>query len=112
MWKENHDNILNKRKITTYKKYGVEHVGQSKDVQYKIIQAKKLKVEELEKIYNCTQQRKLFKLYGQGWKSLGLEKIVIDGRKFISNSDISLIEQYINEGPHSNKYVSHKKRFT
>ena len=106
IWNNKYEEIINKIKQTNLNKLGVEFVGQSKDVIDKIINKKKLNVLDIENIYNCTQQRKLFKKYGQGWKCLDLDKIVINGRKFISNEYIPLIEKYINEGCHTNSYTS------
>lgn len=99
-----------KTKKTNLIRYGVEHPGQVKEIQEKILKSKKLTVKEIENNFNCTQQRKLFKKYGQGWKSLGLLKLKIAGRTFISNDDIPLIEQYFNEGTHTNKYISNKEK--
>ena len=99
-----------KTKKTNLIRYGVEHPGQVKEIQEKIIESKRLTVKEIENNFNCTQQRKLFKKYGQGWKSLGLLKLKISGRTFISNEDIPLIEQYFNEGTHTNKYISNKEK--
>ena len=106
IWDERYNEIINKIKQTNLLNYGVEFPGQSQIVIDKIINKKKVNVSDIEKLYNCTQQRKLFKKYGQGWKALHLEKIIIGGRKFISNDYISLIEKYNNESHNKNLYVS------
>lgn len=67
-------------------------------------------MKNIENEYDCTQQTKLYKKYGQGWDSLDLDKIVINGRKFISNKYIPLIEEYINEEHKSNLYSSEKEK--
>ena len=67
-WNEHYNEIINKIKCTNIRKIGVEFPGQCNKVIEKIIKKKKINVSDIEKKYNCTQQRKLFKLYGQGWK--------------------------------------------
>lgn len=106
IWNERYNEIISKIKQANLNKLGVEFVGQSSDIINKIINKKKVNVTDIEKTYNCTQQRKLFKKYGQSWKNLHLDKIIFGGRKFISNDYIPLIEKYINEGSHTNLYVS------
>lgn len=110
IWDTKYHQIIEKRKHTVNSKYGVDHVGQNKLVQQKIVNKKQMHVNAIESTYNCTQQKKLIDMYGQGWKILDLEKIIIDGRTFISNENIPLIEQYVNEGHHTNKYVSNKEK--
>lgn len=110
IWDEKYENIINKIKQTNIKNLGVEFPGQSKIIVNKIINTKKINVSVIEKQYNCTQQRKLFKKYGQGWKELHLDTFFIGGRKFISNEYISLIENYVNEGLHSQSYISKKEK--
>lgn len=106
LWDERYDEIISKIKTTNLNNLNVEFVGQSKIIIDKIINKKKCNVLDIEKIFNCTQQKKLFKKYGQGWKVLHLDKIIIHGRKFISNEYIPLIEKYVNEGTHTNSYTS------
>lgn len=106
IWEEKYNEIINKIKQTNLNNFGVEFIGQSPNIIRKIINKKKMNVLNIEKKYNCIQQKKLFKKYGQGWKCLDLDKIVINGRKFISNEYIPLIEKYVNEGSHTNLYVS------
>lgn len=93
-WDNNYDKIIEKIKETNLLNRGTEFPGQSKDVIQKIVNKKVKRVSEIEKEYNCTQQRKLIKLYGQGWLNIDLEKIVIDGRKFIANENIPIIKEY------------------
>ena len=109
VWNENYDKIIDKIKCTNIKNLGVEFAGQSKDVINKIINKKKINVTDIENKYNCIQQKKLFKKYGQGWKSLHLEKIIFGGRKFISNEYIQLIHQYSNEN-HKINSISNKEK--
>lgn len=99
-----------KTKKTNLIKYGVEHPGQSVEIQNKIRESKRINVSKIENEFNCTQERKLFKQYGQGWKVLDLCKLYIHGRAFISNDDIPLIQKYFNEGTHTNKYISKKEK--
>ena len=106
IWDEKYDKIINKIKQTNLANLGVEFIGQSKEIIDKIVNTKKNNVLNIEKTYNCTQQRKLFQKYGQGWKSLHLDKIIIHGRKFISNEYIPLIEKYFNECHHTNQFTS------
>lgn len=94
VWNNNYDKIITKIKETNLLHRGTEFPGQSKDVVQKIVDKKLKHVSEIEKEYNCTQQRKLIKLYGQGWLNIDLEKIVIDGRKFIANENIPIIKEY------------------
>ena len=110
--KEKYGNASNyeKTKKTNLIKYGVEHPGQSIEIQNKIKDSKRINVNKIEKEFNCTQERKLFKLYGRGWKILDLCKLYIDGRVFINNDDIPIIQKYFNEGTHTNKYVSKKEK--
>ena len=110
IWDKNHDKILNSVKQTNLNRYGVEFPGQSPEIINKMVLTKKLNVNEIEKQYNCVQQQKLFKLYGEGWLSLGLDKIVIGGRKFISNENVELIKKYFSEGPHNNLGISNKEK--
>ena len=109
--KERYGNPSNceKTKQTCLERYGVEHIGQHKETQQKIIKSKQLNVSKIENEYNCTQQRKLINKYGQGWLSLDLIKLEIDGRKFIQNEDLKIIEQYSND-IHTNNYVSVKEK--
>ena len=52
-------------------------------------------IEQFEKEHNCTSTKKLFELYGQGWKTLNLPKIMINNQNSaISNEYIPLIEEY------------------
>lgn len=94
VWDNNYDKIITKIKETNLLHRGTEFPGQSKDVVQKIVDKKLKHVSEIEKEYNCTQQRKLIKLYGQGWLNIDLEKIVIDGCKFIANENIPIIKEY------------------
>lgn len=98
-----------KIKLTNLKRYGVEHIGQNSTVQEKTKNTKKLKVLEIENMYNCTHQQKLIKKYGQGWLHLDLIKLNIGGRKFIKNEDVCIIKQY-SESEHTNNYVSKKEK--
>lgn len=110
--REKYGNASNyeKTKKTNLIKYGVEHPGQSAEIQNKIRESKRINVSKIENEFNCTQERKLFKQYGQGWKVLDLCKLYIHGRAFISNDDIPLIQKYFNEGTHTNKYISKKEK--
>lgn len=110
IWNSKYDIIINKRIKTAQIKYGTDYPSQNSDVIDKIINSKKIKVSEIEKKYNCTQQRKLIKKYGQGWLHIGLDKLVIDGRTFIDNKDLTLIEKYINDEYHNNKKYSIKEK--
>ena len=110
IWNDKYDEIINKIKKTNIKNLGVKFPGQSDKVIQKIVEKKKTNVRDIEQQYNCTQQRKLFKKYGQSWKVLHLDKIVVGGRKFISNEYIPIIEKYINEGTHTNSYISEKEK--
>ena len=113
-WNEKYNEIINKIKATNNKNLGVNFAGQSLEVINKIINTKHTNVNDIEKQYNCTQQRKLFKKYGQGWKYLHLEMFFIGGRKFISNKCIPLIEKYINDCKHNYKHnnscISYKEK--
>ena len=106
VWDNNYDKIITKIKETNLLHRGTEFPGQSKDVVQKIVDKKLKHVSEIEKEYNCTQQRKLIKLYGQGWLNIGLEKIVIDGRKFIANENIPIIKEYYA----TQKFVSNEEK--
>ena len=106
IWNNKYEEIINKIKQTNLNKLRVEFVGQSKEIIDKIVNTKKNNVLNIEKTYNCTQQQKLFQKYGQGWKCLHLDKIIINGRKFISNEYIPLIEKYVNEYHHTNLFTS------
>lgn len=110
IWDEKYEKIINKIKQTNIKNLGVEFPGQSEIVINKSINTKKINVSKIEELYNCTQQRKLFKKYGQGWKELHLDAFFIGGRKFISNEYLQLIENYCNEGLHSASFVSIKEK--
>ena len=110
VWDNNHDEIINQVKQTNLNRYGVEFPGQSPEIINKMVLTKKLNVNKIEKQYNCVQQRKLFKLYGEGWLSLGLDKIVIGGRKFISNENVEIIKKYFNGELHNNSYTSNKEK--
>ena len=110
IWAENYNEIINKIKQTNMKNLGVEFAGQSDEVIAKIVNKKRINVEHIENTYNCTQQKKLFQKYGQGWKSLHLDKIIINGYKFISNEYIPLIEKYANEGHNTTSYVSNGEK--
>ena len=109
---ERYGNSSNYQKIkkTNLSRYGHEHIGQVKEFQDKSIAKKKEYISKIEKENNCTLQRKIFDKYGQGWKSLGLERIIIDNHVFIDNNYLPLIEQYILEGSHTNKYTSNKEK--
>ena len=106
VWNNNYDKIITKIKETNLLHRGTEFPGQSKDVVQKIVDKKLKHVSEIEKEYNCTQQRKLIKLYGQGWLNIDLEKIVIDGRKFIANENIPIIKEYYA----TQKFVSNEEK--
>ena len=106
VWDNNYDKIITKIKETNLLHRGTEFPGQSKDVVQKIVDKKLKRVSEIEKEYNCTQQRKLIKLYGQGWLNIDLEKIVIDGRKFIANENIPIIKNIMQ---HKNLYQTKKR---
>ena len=106
VWDNNYDKIITKIKETNLLHRGTEFPGQSKDVVQKIVDKKLKHVSEIEKEYNCTQQRKLIKLYGQGWLNIDLEKIVIDGRKFIANENIPIIKEYYA----TQKFVSNEEK--
>lgn len=110
--KEKYGNSSNyiKTKQTNLERYGYEHIGQVKKFQIQSSMSKNAHIKKIENTYNCTHQQKLVKKYGQGWKSIGLEKIKIDGYIFIDNSHIELIERYSKEGTHTNQYVSKKEK--
>ena len=110
IWDQKYKEIIYKIKQTNINNLGVEFVGQSQDVINKIINKKRINVSNIETKYNCTQQIKLFKKYGQGWKDLHLDMFFIKGRKFISNEYLPLIEKYFNEGRHNNTFVSNKEK--
>lgn len=110
IWENKGEEIRKKIKETCLTRYGVDSSNKTKEKQNKISNTKMKHVLEIENTYNCTQQAKLFKKYGQGWKTLKLEKLIINGRKFISNDDIPLIIKYVNEGSHTNKYYSNKEK--
>lgn len=55
------------------------------------------KIEQFEQEHNCTSTKKLFEMYGQGWKSLNLPKIMINKQNSaISNEYLPLIAEYSN----------------
>ena len=110
--REKYGNASNyeKTKKTNLERYGKEHIGQVKSAQIKSTMKKRQTILDIEKKYNCTQDIKLRNIYGNSWKLLGLEKIKIGPYVFISNEDIPLIEQYIDEGSHTNKYTSIKEK--
>ena len=55
------------------------------------------KIEQFENEHNCTSTKKLFEIYGQGWKALHLPKIMINKQNSaISNEYLPLIAEYSN----------------
>lgn len=55
------------------------------------------KIEQFEQEHNCTSTKKLFEIYGQGWKALHLPKIMINKQNSaISNEYLPLIAEYSN----------------
>lgn len=100
----------NKTKQTNLQRYGVEHISQDINTQNKSIKKKRLKISKIEKDNNCTLQSKIYKKYGQGWKNLHLDRIIINNNIYIDNTYIPLIEKYINEGTHTNNYTSNKEK--
>ena len=55
------------------------------------------KIEQFEKEHNCTSIKKLYDLYGQGWKVLNLPKIMINAQNSaISNEYLDAIIEYSN----------------
>lgn len=108
IWKERHEEILDKIKSTNLKNRNTKFPGQSKEVIQKICERKIKTVEEIEQKFECTQQAKLIKKYGEGWLKLKLEKIIIKNRKFIANSDIPKIIEYFNSP--REKSISNKEK--
>lgn len=74
-----------------------------------MISTKKQHIHEFENSNNCLLEKTVTKLYGQGWKSLHLDKIKYKGWVFISNEDIELIKEYSKNG-HLIKYYSNKEK--
>lgn len=54
-------------------------------------------IEQFEKEHNCTSTKKLQRIYGNGWKTLNLPKIMINKQNSaISNDYIPIIAEYSN----------------
>ena len=102
-WTKNHDNILSKREETSLKKYGTKNPCQSKNVIDKIALSKRENIEKLEKENNAINFKKALKEYGQGWLSLNIPTLKIDGYTFISNEFIDKIKNYHPEHLYSSK---------
>ena len=109
VWDNNYDEIISKIKRTNTEKYGAPYVGQVKEIVDKMISTKKQHIHEFEVANNCTLEKTVSGLYGQGWKNLHLEKIRYNGWVFISNDDIELIKEYSKQG-HLIRYYSNKER--
>lgn len=93
-WALNKDKLISKRTHTIKEKYGVEHCTQSPEILNKMLITKQNNIKKIEEQYNCTNQKKLFKLYGQGWLILHIPKIHIKGNTYISNDYLSKISSY------------------
>ena len=72
----------------------------------KAIESKRRNIKKIEIEHDCLLLSDVVKKYGQGFKSMHLEYLRFGSNVFVKNCDISLIEKYINEGMHTNGYVS------
>lgn len=106
--KYGNENFNNRKKCedTMLKKYGVRFVGQSPEAQAKSQAKKREKIHQIEVENDCIMFSTLLKKFGQGFKKLDIPKLKIGCHIFIKNEYIPIIEQYANEGCHTNNYTS------
>ena len=91
----------NKTKLQKYRKETYNNSDKAKITVAKHI-------EEFENAHNCTQLKKIYEKYGQGWKALQLPIIEKHrGAHFISNEYLPLIEEYasVNHNYRSEKEI-------